>query len=81
VIELRDRIGSIDSDATSVQSGLPGATASAPWKDQVLHALAGLGFTGKEAIEAIDTVAEEAGENPEVAVILRQTIQLLGRMR
>jgi Holliday junction DNA helicase RuvA len=81
VIELRDRIGSIDSDATSAEPGLPGVTASAPWRDQVLHALAGLGFTGKEATEAIDTVADEAGENPEVAVILRQTIQLLGRMR
>jgi Holliday junction DNA helicase RuvA len=80
VIELRDRVGAIDgSDSTASESA--GVTAIAPWKDQVLHALAGLGFTGKEAAEAIDLVAADSGDNPEVAVILRRTIQLLGRTR
>ncbi|HEX8082056.1 MAG TPA: Holliday junction branch migration protein RuvA [Jatrophihabitans sp.] len=79
VIELRDRIGSITgSDAGSA---LAGVTAIAPWKDQVLHALAGLGFTGKEAAEAIEEVAAGSSDNPEVAVILRRAIQLLGRTR
>jgi holliday junction DNA helicase RuvA len=79
VIELRDRIGSISG--TEGASPLAGVTAIAPWKDQVLHALAGLGFTGKEAAEAIDVVAAESEGNPEVAVILRRAIQLLGRTR
>jgi Holliday junction DNA helicase RuvA len=82
VIELRDRIGAIDgSDSTS--DGLAGVTAIAPWKDQVLHALAGLGFSGKEAAEAIELVTAdgESADHPEVAVILRRTIQLLGRNR
>lgn len=80
VIELRDRIGSITgSDGSSPE--LAGVTAIAPWKDQVLHALAGLGFTGKEAAEAIEQVAAESSDNPEVAVILRRAIQLLGRTR
>jgi Holliday junction DNA helicase RuvA len=78
VIELRDRIGSISG---SDGAPLAGVTAIAPWKDQVLHALAGLGFTGKEAAEAIDLVAAESEDNPEVAVILRRAIQLLGRAR
>ncbi|HEX2902889.1 MAG TPA: Holliday junction branch migration protein RuvA [Jatrophihabitans sp.] len=79
VIELRDRIGAIDGSES--RSELAGVTAIAPWKDQVLHALAGLGFTGREAAEAIETVAADADDNPEVAVILRRTIQLLGRTR
>jgi Holliday junction DNA helicase RuvA len=79
VIELRDRIGSISGSDGTIP--LAGVTAIAPWKDQVLHALAGLGFTGKEAGEAIDVVAAESGDNPEVAVILRRAIQLLGRAR
>ncbi|MDQ2837048.1 MAG: Holliday junction branch migration protein RuvA [Actinomycetota bacterium] len=84
VIELRDRIGPIDSFAPGAE--LAGVTAIAPWKDQVLHALAGLGFNGKEAAEAIELVAADAeragpADNPEVAVILRRTIQLLGRTR
>jgi Holliday junction DNA helicase RuvA len=80
VIELRDRVGAIDGSDSSAAE-LAGVTAIAPWKDQVLHALAGLGFTGKEAAEAIDLVAADSGDNPEVAVILRRTIQLLGRTR
>lgn len=79
VIELRDRIGSINGSDGGPE--LAGVTAIAPWKDQVLHALAGLGFTGKEAAEAIDLVAAESSDNPEVAVILRRAIQLLGRAR
>ncbi len=79
VIELRDRIGAFDGSDSSVE--LAGVTAIAPWKDQVLHALAGLGFPGKEAAEAIETVSADSGDNPEVAVILRRTIQLLGRTR
>jgi Holliday junction DNA helicase RuvA len=82
VIELRDRIGAIDgSDASS--EGLAGVTAIAPWKDQVLHALAGLGFSGKEATEAIEVITAdgESPDHPEVAVILRRAIQLLGRNR
>ena len=79
VIELRDRIGSIAGPDGG--SELAGVTAIAPWKDQVLHALAGLGFTGKEAAEAIEAVAADSPDNPEVAVILRRAIQLLGRAR
>ena len=79
VVELRDRIGSISGSDGASQ--LAGVTAIAPWKDQVLHALAGLGFTGKEAAEAIDLVAADSTDNPEVAVILRRAIQLLGRTR
>jgi Holliday junction DNA helicase RuvA len=79
VIELRDRIGAIDGDPGA--PSLAGVTAIAPWKDQVLHALAGLGFGAKEATEAVETVAAESQDNPEVAVILRRAIQLLGRSR
>jgi len=79
VVELRDRIGAIDGSSPAGE--LAGVTAIAPWKDQVLHALAGLGFTGKEAAEAIEAVAADSADNPEVAVILRRAIQLLGRAR
>jgi Holliday junction DNA helicase RuvA len=78
VIELRDRIGSIDG-----YDGLSGAgvTAVAPWRDQLTHALAGLGFSGKEAADAIDVVAADVGDTPDVSALLRRSIQLLGRAR
>ncbi|MHA3702930.1 Holliday junction branch migration protein RuvA [Jatrophihabitans sp. YIM 134969] len=83
VLELRDRIGSIDGSdqaTTTVVAGGP-VTATSPWRDQVSHALAGLGFTGKEAAAALDTVASDLpeGDVPDVSVVLRRSIQLLGR--
>jgi holliday junction DNA helicase RuvA len=82
VIELRDRIGSIDGGETSLSSG-GGVVAIAPWRDQLAHALAGLGFSGKEATEAIDVVASdvEPDAQPDVSALLRRSIQLLGRTR
>jgi Holliday junction DNA helicase RuvA len=79
VVDLRDRIGPIDGGASAFDSA--GLTAVAPWRDQLAHALAGLGFTGKEASDAIDVVADDAGDAPDVSVLLRRSIQLLGRTR
>ncbi len=81
VLELRDRIGSIDGSDSPV---LGGVTAVSPWRDQLGHALAGLGFTGKEATDAVDVVAGELAESgaaPDLSALLRRSIQLLGRAR
>jgi len=81
VLELRDRIGPIDTDAAAVD--VTGLTAVAPWRDQVSRALAGLGFSGKDAEAALDALAADldgaAGAAPDVATVLRRAIQLLGR--
>jgi Holliday junction DNA helicase RuvA len=81
VLELRDRIGAIDTSEPA--AALPGRAPSADaWRDQVTAALAALGFTGKEAAEALDVVAADVdGERPDVAAVLRRSIQLLGRTR
>jgi holliday junction DNA helicase RuvA len=80
VVELRDRIGSVESGdgAGEVSAGI---TPSAPWREQLRHALAGLGFPGKDAADAIDLVAADAGETPDMPALLRRSIQLLGRAR
>jgi Holliday junction DNA helicase RuvA len=80
-LELRDRIGSIDGSDSRVDLG--GLTAVSPWRDQLAHALAGLGFSGKEALDAIDVVAADQpeAESPDVSAMLRRSIQLLGRTR
>jgi Holliday junction DNA helicase RuvA len=82
VLELRDRIGSIDGSETRVLAG-DGVAAVAPWRDQLAHALAGLGFSGKEAADAIDVVATDVADSaaPDVPALLRRSIQLLGRTR
>jgi Holliday junction DNA helicase RuvA len=79
VVELRDRIGEIDGGEPA--SAPLGLTPVAPWRDQLAHALAGLGFSGKEAGDAIDALAVDAGDSPDVPALLRKSIQLLGRTR
>ena len=76
VIDLRDRIGSVDSPSVDL-----GVAPTAPWREQLRQALAGLGFTGKEAGDAIELLAADAGDTPDVSALLRQSIQLLGRTR
>jgi Holliday junction DNA helicase RuvA len=81
VVELRDRIGTTAGGDAGSDGGR--ITAVAPWRDQLAHALSGLGFTGREAADAIDVVAAdtEPGTTPEVSALLRRAIQLLGRAR
>jgi len=86
VLELRDRLGSTTSD-TSLDgpSGLPSIAAVAPWRDQLTSALVGLGWNPREAETAVGQLAPVADEQiaatgtVEVAVLLRQALQLLGR--
>jgi Holliday junction DNA helicase RuvA len=90
VLELRDRLGATTSD-TQLDGGpaLPaGATPLTPvarWRDQLSSALVGLGWSGREADTAINTlepVAQEQLESTgsiEIALLLRQALQLLGR--
>jgi holliday junction DNA helicase RuvA len=88
ILELRDRLGSITSDTTldgPAVAGLPSVTPVAPWRDQLTSALVGLGWSTKEAEAAVLQLAPVADEqivatgSVEVAVLLRQALQLLGR--
>jgi holliday junction DNA helicase RuvA len=86
ILELRDRLGSTTSD-TSLDAplGLPSVTPVAPWRDQLTSALVGLGWSAKEADTALGQLAPVADEqiaatgSVEVAVLLRQALQMLGR--
>jgi Holliday junction DNA helicase RuvA len=75
VLELRDRIG-MPSAAAAAASPAP---AGQPWREQVADALVGLGWTAKQAGEAVDTVAPAPGEPVEISAILRAALRELGR--
>ena len=88
ILELRDRLGTTATDTQLdgpvLPSGAGPLTPTAPWRNQLTAALVGLGWSGKEAetaLMALEPVAEEqqAGGGVEMAVLLRQAIQLLGR--
>ncbi|KRE52621.1 Holliday junction branch migration protein RuvA [Phycicoccus sp. Soil748] len=77
VLELRDKIG--------VPSGVAGTTAAAPaaagpsWRDQVTDALTGLGYSGKQAEDAVTSVAATAPADANVSEMLRAALRELGR--
>jgi holliday junction DNA helicase RuvA len=89
VLELRDRLGATTSDTSLDGGGLPSGadpiTPVAPWRDQLSAALMGLGWNIREAdsaVAALAPVADEqlvSGGRVDVAVLLRQALQMLGR--
>ncbi|HEY0510176.1 MAG TPA: Holliday junction branch migration protein RuvA [Blastococcus sp.] len=87
ILELRDRLGSTGTDISldGPATGPAPVTPVAPWRDQLTSALVGLGWNVKEADGAVLQLAPIADEqivatgSVEVAVLLRQALQLLGR--
>jgi Holliday junction DNA helicase RuvA len=89
VLELRDRLGATTSDTSldgpALPSGVGPITPVAPWRDQLSAAIVGLGWTSRDAdtaLLALSPVADEqlvATGRVDVAVLLRQALQLLGR--
>ena len=89
VLELTDRLGA-PSTGTGV-GGAPGAAAAgapAPWRDQVLDALVGLGWPARAASEAVDSVVgttnsavsvDLTADPPDMAQVLRAALRQLGR--
>lgn len=74
ILELKDRIGAPTGGRT------PSApTAGAPWRDQVHQGLVGLGWPAKDAEKAVDAVAPEAGDVPDVAALLRAALRTLSK--
>jgi Holliday junction DNA helicase RuvA len=90
VLELRDRLGATTTDTVldgpggALPSGAAPITPVARWRDQLTSALVGLGWSAREAesaLTALEPVAEEqlAAGGVEIAVLLRQALQILGR--
>jgi Holliday junction DNA helicase RuvA len=75
ILELRDRIG-----APTGQAGAPAASGvQADWRGQVQQGLVGLGWSVKEADKAVEAVAPEAGDTPDVGALLRAALRTLSR--
>jgi Holliday junction DNA helicase RuvA len=86
VLELKDRLG--PPGDVGGGAGLPGVTAArrAPsWRDQVQSGLVNLGWSARDAEQAIAALEEEGavdgsdGATVEVATVLRAALRKLGR--
>jgi len=76
ILELKDRIGApVAATAPSAGAGAP----AAPWRDQVHQGLVGLGWSAKEAEKAVENVADQAGDVPDVPALLRAALRSLSK--
>ncbi len=87
VLELKDKVGAA-GPSNAAASGSPaaanGSAGSTAWRPQVTDALVGLGFTVKQADDAVAAVAsaeDAAVVDGDVGVLLRRSLALLGRNR
>ena len=78
VLELKDRIGA-PASATSVGPSVPSPGQPAQWRDQVHQALLGLGWSARDAESAVDAVSDQAGDSPDVSVLLRAALRTLAK--
>ena len=75
ILELKDRIGAPTGARLAGQPPTPGA----PWRDQVHQGLVGLGWSAKEAEQAVEAVAPDAGASPDVPALLRAALRALSK--
>jgi len=76
ILELKDRIGAAGASVT----GRPNRPAAGPddWRTQVHAGLVGLGWSTREADQAVETVAPDADPaTPDVAALLRSALRSL----
>jgi holliday junction DNA helicase RuvA len=76
VLELRDKIG---LPGGGEGAAAPVRAAAPAWREQVTEALVGLGWSAKQAEDAVKRVAAEAGAEPNVSEMLRAALRELGR--
>ncbi|NPD06912.1 Holliday junction branch migration protein RuvA [Nocardioides sp. zg-1308] len=75
ILELKDRIG----PPVGVHHPAAVAAAVPAWRDQVQQGLIGLGWSAKESEKAVDAVALEAGDAPDVGALLRAALRTLSK--
>ncbi|GLX09120.1 Holliday junction branch migration protein RuvA [Microbispora sp. NBRC 16548] len=80
VLELKDKLG---TPAAAVDAAINGAAAAPVWRDQVHAGLVGLGYSSRDADEAVAAVSAEAeaevaaGRTPRVAALLKSALRAL----
>jgi len=76
VLELKDKLAGValGDEVIALPNG-----STAPWRDSVHRALLGLGYSAREADDALLAIGSEVGENPDVSALLRLALRSLGR--
>jgi holliday junction DNA helicase RuvA len=87
VLELKDRVGAPGATGSAAPAaagggapgGAAGGTGAGGWREQVREGLLGLGWAARDADAAVASVADQAGEEPDVSAMLRAALRTLAR--
>ncbi|MBB2914998.1 Holliday junction DNA helicase RuvA [Streptosporangium becharense] len=80
IVDLKDKLGTPEEAVSAALNGRPAVPA---WRDQVHSGLVGLGYSAKDADEAVAAVAPQAdaavaeGRVPQVATLLKAALRVL----
>jgi Holliday junction DNA helicase RuvA len=80
VLELKDKLGTPDQ---AVNAAIAGETKAPVWREQVHSGLVGLGYSAKDADEAVAALTPEAdaeiaaGRSPQIAALLKAALRTL----
>jgi Holliday junction DNA helicase RuvA len=78
VLELRDKVGAVRGAGGTASGAATGTTSGRePWRGQVTEALTGLGWSAKQASDAVDRVAATAPADSDIAAYLRLALREL----
>ena len=78
VLELRDKVGAVRGSGTTPAGGpSTGIGGREPWRGQVTEALVGLGWSAKQAGDAVERVAASAPADADIAAYLRLALREL----
>ena len=79
VLELRDKVGAVRGSGTATASGTAtsGPGGREPWRGQVTEALVGLGWSAKQAGDAVERVSASAPPDADIAAYLRLALREL----
>jgi Holliday junction DNA helicase RuvA len=75
ILELKDRVGAPVGGGRV--TGVP--VTHAPWRDQVHQGLVGLGWSARDAENAVEAVSDRAGDSPDVGSLLRAALRTLSK--
>lgn len=76
VLELRDKVGAVRTGA-GPDAPAPVVPGEEPWRGQVAEALVGLGWSAKQAGDAVERVAGSAPADADIAALLRLALREL----
>ncbi|GGS77642.1 Holliday junction ATP-dependent DNA helicase RuvA [Planobispora rosea] len=80
IVDLKDKLGAPEE---AVNAALNGRAVAPAWREQVHSGLVGLGYSAKDADEAVAAVSPQAdadvaeGRTPQVAVLLKAALRML----